>query len=655
MTKQNDKIIALTDREKARDKLPIFYGSRDNFTHGSRETINNGIDEILNHFDSGVVEVWLHDDLETMTIKDSGRGIPIQEVDDNGKPYHELIFETLFASGKYEANDSTNAGVNGVGLCTLNFSSEFFYVEVCNSGYKYIIEYENGGYIKTPLTKLEKSDEHYTKITFKLDKEMYTETKYNYENIENLIRKTSKVSPKITLKLNYNQQEEVFHFDSLEEYFITYSADNLITPLVGKNKTYEESDGEKTQVELILSYTNDEDKILQECMLNGNNLIERSSIYDGVVTGVKNFVNKYAKDNALYQKNEKSISNDDVETTINFCCNVLSNRVEFQSQTKFSTAKKLYKDVAQKYIQETLEIYAIENKEDFLKLVNQILISKRASEKAQTIVKQAKKQLEEKVTSASNRPLKFVPCRSKIPSEIDFIIIEGDSSLNSVKLSRDASCMCIQPLKGKPINPFKSKLEKLINNDEVLAIFKVMGCGMEYKGKQIKGIPKFNINNLQIDKLLIATDFDIDGFHIQCLFIGIIYVLAPQLLKEGKIYILYTPLYVINAKSEVEYNGIKTKELLAYSEAERNTIVKMLNDNKISFKETRFKGLGGLPVSIMSKALSKENRILKQVTMDDIEQSKEWLELFLTDEKSKDRKEFIERYGKEYFDYSLYQ
>ena len=655
MTENNDKIVALTDREKAREKLPIFYGSRDNFTHGFREVLNNGVDEILNHFDNGIVEIILHDDLETITVKDSGRGIPIQEVNENGKPYYDLIFSTLFASGKYEANDKTNSGVNGVGTAVLNATSDIFNVEVCNNGYKYIIEYENGGYIKVPLTKLEKTTDHYTKITFKLDKTMYTETKYEYENIRNIIDKTSKVSPNITLKLFYNNNEEIFHFDSLEDYFINHSSDNLVESFAGINKTYDEINGEKTQIKVVLSCADNEDSLLQECMLNGNNLIEKSSIYDGIITGAKFFINKYIKDNGLYEKKEKNISYDDVNNVLSFCCNVLSNRVEFQSQTKFSTAKKLYQDVAYEYIKNVLEIYSIERKNDFVKLVNQVLLCKRANEKAESTRKEIKKMLEEKITNASNRPLKFVPCRSKNPNEINFVVIEGDSSLNSIKLGRNSYNTCILPLKGKPINPFKSKLDKLLNNDEVKAIFKVLGCGMEYKGKSIKGVPKFNIENLQIDKLLIATDFDIDGYHIQCLFIAIIYTLAPQLLKAGKVYILYTPLYVIKIKTEIEYNGEKSKELLAYSETERNEIVKMLNDKTISFKETRFKGLGGLSVPIMAKALSEDKRIIKQITMEDAEKTKELLELFLTDERLADRKEFIETKGKEYFDYSLYE
>jgi len=387
--------------------------------------------------------------------------------------------------------------------------------------------------------------------------------------------------------------------------------------------------------------------------LNTANLLSYGTIQDGIYAGLKNCINKLLKDNGKYAKNEKQISLEDITTGLNYICNVSSYYVEYDNQIKQKSSSKHYKIVMQELVEEFMEIYFIENKEESEKLANAILLNKRVREKAEVNRKNIKKELEEKITNQSNRPSKFVPCRSKNYSEIKLTLIEGDSSLNSVKLARDAYDTCIFPLKGKPMNPFKSKLDALLNNEEIRSIFKILGCGMEYKGKAIKGVPKFNIDNLQVDRIQIATDFDDDGYHIQVLLIGVFYMLSPELLKQGKIYILYTPLYVIKTKKQVKYKNETTDTLLAYSEMERNEIVNKLHNENISFKETRFKGLGGLPVSIMSKALSDEGIILKQITMDDVEESKKWLELFLSEEKLKDRKTYIETNGDKYFDYSL--
>ena len=223
------------------------------------------------------------------------------------------------------------------------------------------------------------------------------------------------------------------------------------------------------------------------------------------------------------------------------------------------------------------------------------------------------------------------------------IVIEGDSALNSIKSSRDAKTMCIYPLKGKIINAIKHKLDKVLANDEVRDLFKILGCGMLYNGKQIKGVPVFNIDNLNVDKLLICTDRDTDGQHIETLLLTLIYTFAPELIKQRKIYILYTPLYVINYKKE---------ELFAYTEEERNTLVKSFNGDK--FTETRYKGIGGLKPQILNKtAMDVEKRKMKCVTWEEVEKGIEMLEICMSDKTLPQRKELIESEGYKYFDFSL--
>lgn len=642
-----DKVRALDDREKAREKLPIFYGSRDNYLHGFREVaINNTIDEITNNFESGEIHITLHEDLETITVLDTGRGMPIAGESD-GVPNWDLFFTRLFASGKYDIEDGVNSGTNGVGGTVLNFTSELYTVRAWHNGEEHIIEFDNGGNIKTPLTYIGKTDKHGTEITFKLDKSCYTTTKYNQTDLKNIINKVSGVSPSTTIYFYFGNEKTAYHYRTMEEYYKVNIQEEKYFAV--NEKTYEEefydsfketNVKEITSIEAIFSSSISP---IQESFLNRNNLIEGGTINKGFIDGMRLFVNKYAKANALYNKNEKAITSEDIENSVSFMINVLSNNVEFQSQTKFSTKKELYERVAKTYIQEMLEIIAIEQKDKFVELVNAILLTKRANEKAENSRKDARKKLEQGMNKAVARPQKYVPCRSKDNKEVEIIFIEGDSALNSIKSARNALKMAIYPLKGKVINAIKNSLDKVLANAEVQDIFQILGCGVTYKGKKVKGMPQFDIDNLNVDKILICTDMDVDGLHIQSLLLGLFYVLAPELIKKGKVYILYTPLYIIKSKGN---------EYFAYSEEERNNIVRDFNG--ASFTETRYKGIGGLSPQVLNRtAMDEEKRKMKQITWDDVEEGIRMMELCLSDETLAERKQLIETEGHNYFDFSL--
>lgn len=634
-----DKIRALDDREKSREKLPIFYGSRSNKNHGFREVaINNTIDEISNNYDNGIIDIILHDDCKTITVRDTGRGMPIAGVS-NGVSNWELFFTILFASGKYDITEGENSGTNGVGGTILNYSSVIYNVRSFHNGEEYIIEFENGGYIKTPLTYIGETKEHGTEITFKLDKECYTNVVYTDEELIDIVNKVSSVSPKTTINFTHKGITKSYHYNTIEDYYKQNIPSDYY--FVCGSKSYDDNN-EVTKIECVLSPSNEP---IQQSFLNRNHLLEGGSINEGFIDGVKTFINKYAKEMGLYGKNEKTISNNDVESSISFVISVLSSNVEFQSQTKFATQKKLYKQLAKRYIQEYLEIFKIERQAEFKLLVNTILITKRANEKADTIRKDVRKKLEEKVTNSSNRPEKFVPCRSKDPREVELILIEGESAKNSVVTSRDRNTMCVYPLKGKPMNVMKKDIDTIMKNVEIQDIYKILGCGISYNGKNVKGLPHFNIDNLNVDKVVILTDRDDDGRHIESLLIGIFYTLSKELIEQGKIYVVHAPLYIIKTKKE---------DIFAYSESEKNEIVKELNLKNVKFTETRYKGLGGLAVQAMNKtAMSKENRKITQLTWEDAEKCKDMLELCLTNEKATERKEFIEKEGSKYFDFSI--
>jgi DNA gyrase subunit B len=637
---QNDKVRALDDREKAREKLPVFYGSRDNFQHGFKEVLNNAVDELLNYFEEGNIYITLDEDLKTISIEDTGRGLPIADIDENGKPYYELLFTTLFAGGKYDESNMVNSGINGLGIAVLNMTSSLFKVTSCNQGKEYYMDYVDGGIIQTPLTFIKNTNNHGTKLVFQLDAEMYTHIEYDYESIKFIIDRTSKVSPKITFTFIHIDNREVFHYDSLEDYFLKHTSENLISPFVCPSKIYEaisndeECFNEKTQIEIIMSCSN-EVELLQECMLNGNNLIERSSIHDGILNGVKIFVNKYVKENNLYEKKEKPIANSDVENAITFCCNIMSNRVEFKGQTKFSTEKLLYKEVSQKYIQEMLEVYAIEKKDDFARLVTQILICKRAYEQSTKTIEATKKKLSEKIDNMDGRVNGLIDCKFH-NEESEVFITEGKSALGSIGLSRDPKIQAGYAIRGKILSCLKANYEKIFSNLVVVDLLKILGCGVEVKSKHNKDLGNFDIKKLRYGKIVISTDSDFDGENIQVLLLTMLYRLTPQLITQGKVFIAQTPKYVIKNKNDKYY---------AFTDTEKDNIISTLN-GKISINY--LKGLGELDsVDMYHTALNPETRNMIKVTIGDVEKMIENFEIWMDDDVTR-RKEFIQEHLHEY-------
>ena len=630
-----EKIKSLNDKSQARLKLPVFFGSFDNYLHGFREILNNAVDEITNNFNDGIINIILDSDNKTITIEDSGRGMRIADKTD-GKANYYWLFLKLFAGTKYDDNkQQINSGTNGLGATVVNYTSTLFKVESCYDGNKYIIEFENGGDIKIPLTNLGKTDKHGTKITFRLDDTIYTNTTYDQFELIDIISKISGCSNKITFNFTYNNKTKIFHYDNIQEYFKQNIDEKSF---YFQQRTYDNN--ELSKISLVF---NSSLEPIQQVMLNKNYLSEGGTINKGFIEGFRNEANKYAKELGLFQKKEKNIGFEDIENSISFYIDFESSKIEFANQTKFSTKKELYREITKKYIQECLEVFKIEHKDDFKRIVEKILVTKRANEKAEVSRKEIREKLEEGTSSAKTRPEKFVPCRSKNPKEVELILIEGDSALNSIKSSRNSNIMCIYPLKGKIINALKGNINDILANNEVKDIFSILGCGMIYKGKQLKGIPLFNIDNLKVDKILVCNDQDVDGGHIFTLVITLFYVLAPELIKQGKVYSLLTPLYIIKHKKDT---------IFAYTEKERNNIVKSFNGDK--FTETRYKGIGGLSPQVLNNtAMDMNKRKLKCVKWEDVEEGVKIIETCMKEDKINERKEFIENEAYKYFDFSL--
>ena len=617
---KKDTIKSLTTRDQCRVKISVWYGSADNYLHGFREVMANSCDEINNNFDKGIIEVELFEDLKTISVKDTGRGIPIEGKTD-GKPNRVLLFETLFSGTNYdnEENGKITTGTNGVGTCVLNHTSTLFKVESYRGKKLHELIYENGGEFKSfksydnPLINEEYTTG--TKITFKLDDDVYTKTEYVYDEVIDICDKIASVNPNIKFVIKHKDDIRNISYKSLQDYFInTMGNERSFESTV---KTFDKP--EKNIYEIVLTGSLENNK--QYTFLNGTYLPEQGSIYDGIINGIRLYSNNYFKSNNMYKSKEKNLTNKDVQGAVSFICKVESVNVSFSNQTKFSTAKKLYEELGKEYIQEMLEIWKNEEPMEFKRLMDIILVSKRSNEKVQDYMSKTKKKLQETIT-VENRVDGYVDCKEYGEDSMLFVC-EGRSALGSIVLARDAKNQAVFPLRGKILNILKSPYDKIFKNKEIEGLVKVLGCGVESK------TTKIDFDKLRFGKLVIATDADCDGFHIQCLVLTMIYRLMPTLLERGHVYILDTPLFEIRDLKE-------DKMYYAYSDKEKDEIISKLSKYQVS----RNKGLGELEPTTMSMCIKEGSNTIRQVQWEEIEEVNKWFET-LMGEDLQTRKEYI--------------
>ena len=622
-----DTIKQLDTRQQCRDKISIFYGSRDNYLHGFKEVLANASDEINNNFDNGVIEVTLENDLKTISVKDSGRGVPIDEKT-GGKPNYVLLFETLFAGTNYNNNEhgKVTVGTNGCGTTVLNHTSKLFEVTSSRNGNVYELKYEDGGRF-VAFNKIGKSKDHYSIFRFRLDEEVYTKVDYDPNEIREICKWNAATNSKITIKFNYQDEINEFHYDSIEDYFDEITHNNTSPKLVGLKKEVD-SGSEKNSIEVVFATSSEP---MQQTFLNSNYLPEHGSIYDGIVNGARLFINKYCKDNNLLDKKIGNISSGDIEESLSFIASIESTNVEFSNQTKFSTNKKLYKDIAQSYMQEMLTVMLAENPKGFEKLIKHILEVQKFNSKAQANKKALKKKLSEKIDSISNRVEGLVDCKHH-GEDSEIYIAEGKSALGSIALARNSKNQAVIPIRGKILNCLKANYDAIFKSEIILDIVKALGCGIE-TDKKNKDLGTFDTKNLRYGKIMLAADADADGEQIVCLLLTMIYKLMPTLIHEGRVYIVNTPLYEVRLKDD--------SSLYWNSESEKDEYISKNGDSKIKHI-SRCKGLGEMTAEVMAETgMNPKTRNVTQVTIDDVKSMQKAFEIWM-DTDVTERKRIIE-------------
>lgn len=622
-----DTIRSLTEREQCRDKVAIWFGSKDNFIHPFKEVLANSIDEITNNFESGNIRILISDDRKVITITDSGRGIPI-EGETDGVPNYKLLLLKLFAGTNYDNNEygKITTGTNGVGLTVTNYCSKYFSVTSQRPTGTYTIEFKDGGQIKgNGIKHAENNGEHGTSVTFELDDNVFTNVKYDIDEVLDIVKNLSGVAPTVSIKVVYQDKEYDYKYDSFQKYFEEICENRTCKTAVGPSKTYDWND-EKNIIQCMIATSSSP---LGKSFLNITYLSEGGSINRGIVYGTRDFVNDYLKENRMVDRKLGEITNNDIEESICFVCNLLSTNTEFSNQTKLSTNKSLYMKIAKDYVKEVLELFKIEQPKQFEKFINHILEVQKHNGKAQAAKKALKKKLSEKVDNLANRIEGLIDCKNH-GENCELFISEGKSALGSIITARNPQNQAGIAIRGKILNCLKVDYDVIFKNDTVTDIIKALGCGIE-TDKKNKDLGCFDKNSLRYERIIIATDADPDGYQIACLLLTMFYRLTPTLIKDGNIYIALTPLF--------EVKDLKTDTFYyAYSEEEKDEIVSKLTKYVIN----RNKGLGELDAEMMARTgVNPETRNIMKVTYDDASKMVKAFDEWMGNDSSS-RKEYIE-------------
>lgn len=643
----NDSITSLKGADRVRLRPAVIFGSDGilGCKHSIFEILSNSIDEAREGFGNLIKISYFKD--KSICIEDNGRGIPVDYNSKEDRYNWELLFCELYAGGKYLNNSGENyefsLGLNGLGLCSTQYSSEYMDVEIIRDGFKYTLHFEKGenvGGLKKEKTNLKSTG---SKIHWRPDREVFTDINVEIDYFKEILKRQCVVNAGLKFELYDEETDETFNFcyeQGIKDYIKEISSDKSFTDPVyysheTKGKDRDDKEEYKLKFEMAFAFNNEINVVEY---YHNSSFLEYGGSPDKAVKSAFVFaIDKYIKSNSLYKKDEKKIVYSDIEDSLIMVINSFSTQTSYENQTKKAITNKFIQDAMTDFLKERLEVYFIENKADADKIANQILINKRSRETAEKTRINIKKKLTGSL-DMNNRVEKFVNCRSKDTTKREIYIVEGDSALGACMQGRDAEFQGIMPVRGKILNCLKANYDKIFNSDIIIDLLKVLGCGVELKTKHNKELNSFDLSQLRWDKIIICTDADVDGFQIRTLILTMLYRLVPTLIEEKKVFIAESPLYEITT-------GKKT--FFAYSEKEKSDIINKI-DGKYHIQ--RSKGLGeNEPEMMWQTTMNPKTRKLVQVLPEDIEKTKEMFEMLLGDN-LKGRKEYIEQNGHKYID-----
>ena len=620
MAEYNEKSIKILEGLEAVRKRPGMYiGSTDKrgLHHLVWEIVDNSIDEVMNGYGS-YIKIILHDD-GSVSVSDDGRGVPVGK-HESGKPAVEVIYTVLHAGGKFEeGNYKVSGGLHGVGASVVNALSKWMIVTSKRDGAEYTISFSNGGELSSPLKKVGPTSKTGTTVRFMPDDKIFSSTNFSYTAICERMQESAFLLKGLTVEVidEADKKQAKFHYDNGIKSFTEYMNEGK-KPI--NNVFHYKGSKDNIEVEIAMQYT---DTYTENIISFVNNVktSDGGSHEVGFKTALTKVFNEYARSNGYLKAKDKNLEGSSVREGLTA---VISLRVpeallQFEGQTKGKLGTPLAKTVVEDITKEKLGFYLEENKEDAVNILDKALKGQAALNAARKAREQVRK--DKGTKKEKNISDKLAPAQKRDPSKNELFIVEGDSAGGSAKTGRDRKYQAILPLRGKVLNTEKAKIEDAYKNAEINTLIYTIGAGVG---------TDFDIKDCNYDKVIIMTDADVDGSHIQVLLITFFYRYMKPLIENGKLYIATPPLYKIDfSKGETVY---------AYSDDE----LREYTQNKKPIDVQRYKGLGEMDAEqLWDTTMDPEKRLLIRVKItdaalaekrvsvlmgDNVEPRKDWIE-----------------------------
>ena len=655
MTKQqtygNDSIASLKGADRVRKRPAVIFGSDglEGCEHAVFEILSNAIDEAREgHGDTIIVTRYLDHSIE---VEDFGRGCPVDWNEAEGRYNWELVFCELYAGGKYQNNAGGDyeysLGLNGLGACATQYASKYFDAVIRRDGCRYDLHFERGELVGE--MKKSPADRKKTGSLFRWlpDLDVFTDIDVPVDFFEDTLKRQAVVNAGVTFRFRREiapgkfDTRDFLYEKGILDYVTELTENGAMTmpqywEAERKGRDREDKPEYKVKISAALCFSNQVSRI--EYYHNSSWLEHGGAPEKAVKNAFVYAIDAYLKANNKYTKSESKITFQDVQDCLVLVTNCFSTQTSYENQTKKAITNKFVQEAMTEFFRSRLQVYFIENAAEAARIGEQVLLNKRSRETAEKTRLNIKKKLSGNI-DLSNRVQKFVDCRSKDASKREIYIVEGDSALGSVKLSRDAEFQGIMPIRGKILNCLKADYDRIFKSDIITDLIKVLGCGVEVQGKKSKDLSAFDLNSFRWSKVVICTDADVDGFQIRTLVLTMLYRLTPTLIEKGYVYIAESPLYEINTKD---------KTYFAYSDSEKAEIMKKLEGKKVTI--ARSKGLGeNEPEMMWLTTMNPETRRLIQVMPEDAAKTAQVFDLLLGDDLT-GRKEHIALHGHEYLE-----
>lgn len=592
------QIQILEGLEAVRVRPGMYIGSISSrgLHHLVYEIVDNSVDEALAGFCTEIC-VDINED-NSITVRDNGRGIPVDIQKKAGKPALEVVFTILHAGGKFGGGGyKTSGGLHGVGASVVNALSTRLDVKVYKDGKIYHMRFEKGKVVED-MHVIGECDpkEHGTEVTFLPDAGIFEETVYDFDILKIRLRETAFLTRALKITLRDKREDNktlTFHYEGGIKEFVTYL--NKGKAPIYEEVIYCEGNKENVLVEVAMQHNDTYSEGIYT-FVNNINTPEGGTHLSGFKNALTKTFNEYARSNKLLKDSEENLSGEDIREGLTAIISIKIQNPQFEGQTKQKLGNSEAQTAVNSVVGEQLT-YFLEQNPGIAKIISEKAIT---AQRARAAARKARDLTRRKsALDGMSLPGKLADCSSKNPEECEIFIVEGDSAGGSAKTARRRDTQAILPLRGKILNVEKARLDKIYSNAEIKAMITAFGTGIH---------DDFDISKLRYNKIIIMTDADVDGAHIDTLMLTFIYRFMPELIKEGHVYLAQPPLYKLEKNKKVWY---------AYSDEELNNILREVGrdqNNKIQ----RYKGLGEMDADqLWETTMDPERRVLQKVVIDE--------------------------------------